>query len=298
VEKSAPSSRRSLSLLTRSRWSVLQTGLITTASALFGVWVLANRIDDTHVVNLYVLRYLPVGAMLIGLLAGSGYALGAWWFGVRVDRGLLAPILLLQFVAYATALYVEFSSLDLVYQNEDGEVAFLTYLNQATLSWAPLEGGVRGEPIGRWGYLLRAGEAGLFMLAAVPSTLVLLRRPACEACGGLLQRRVIGAVPADKRAQVVDHLRAVADRRNAKAFRDALQLRGVLRDRTEASEPVVDLCVDRCLACGSGYITSAPPHDRNHAADPNVASSRTPVAAELAAQLFNVPADSPGAGAL
>ena len=70
--------------LTRARWFVIQTGLITTGLALFGVYVLANRINDMHVMTLYVMRWLPAGPLVIGVIAASGYALGAWWAGVRV----------------------------------------------------------------------------------------------------------------------------------------------------------------------------------------------------------------------
>ena len=40
--------------LVRAQWFVIQTGLITTGLALFGVYVLANRINDMHVMTLYV----------------------------------------------------------------------------------------------------------------------------------------------------------------------------------------------------------------------------------------------------
>src|SRR3989442_15651040 len=98
--------------LTRARWFVIQTGLITTGLALFGVYVLANRINDMHVMTLYYFRWVPVGAIVIGVIASSGYALGAWWSGVRVRGGLLLTILLLQLIAYFAAQYTEFSSLN------------------------------------------------------------------------------------------------------------------------------------------------------------------------------------------
>src|SRR5215216_266586 len=85
--------RKAHAAFVRARWFVLQTGLITTGLALFGVYMLANRINDMHVMTLYVLHYLPAGPLLIGVIAASGYALGAWWSGVRVRGGLLATIL-------------------------------------------------------------------------------------------------------------------------------------------------------------------------------------------------------------
>src|SRR5687768_3394038 len=111
--------------LTRARWAVIQTGLITTGLALFGVYVLANRINEEHVMSLYVLRYFPLGPWLVGTIAGIGYGVAAWWMGVPVRRWLLLAILALQFGAYFLAHYVDLQSLGLIYRDTREPVGFV-----------------------------------------------------------------------------------------------------------------------------------------------------------------------------
>ena len=91
--------------LTRARWFVIQSGLITTGLALFGVYVLSNRVNDLKVMSFYLLNFIPAGPAAIGFIAASGYALGAWWSGVRVRGGLLVSILLLQVASYGAVSY-------------------------------------------------------------------------------------------------------------------------------------------------------------------------------------------------
>jgi hypothetical protein len=291
--------------LARSRWSVLQSGLVTTALALFGVYVLASRTDDTHVMAMYALGYVPVGALVVGLLAGSGYVLGAWWFGVRVRRGLLLSIVLIQLAAYGAGLYVEYACLT-IYRDADETVSFPRWVHETTVDWTPAVGQFRRAAVGNWGYGLRVLEAGLFCLGALASALVLIGRPACEGCGGLLQRRRIGSVPVRRSAQVVAHLQEVAGRGSLKAFQRALRGRDIHTgleppppplSSEGRPEPMVELYIDRCIACGNGYISSelppAAPADQgsNSAAEArrDAIAPRTPVAAELAALLFEHP---------
>src|SRR3954454_6120519 len=94
--------------LTRARWSIIQTGLITTGLALFGVYVLANRINDVQVMNLYIFTWIAAGAWIVGTVAGSGYAVASWWNGMRVRGWLLLMVIAIQLLAYFCAHYVQF----------------------------------------------------------------------------------------------------------------------------------------------------------------------------------------------
>ena len=95
---SSPEFRAAVS---RAQWAVIQTGLITSGLALFGVYVLATRINDLHLMNMYIWGWIPFGPLLVGLIAGSGYILASWWFGVRVGPGMVLTIMLLQIGALA-----------------------------------------------------------------------------------------------------------------------------------------------------------------------------------------------------
>src|SRR5439155_15495424 len=177
--------------LVRAKWFVIQTGLITTGLALFGVYVLANRINDMHVMTLYIFRWIAAGPLLIGVIAASGYTLGAWWAGVRVRGGLLATILALQLVAYITAQYTEFASLNLRYPDTGADVEFSVYFHHTTLILLSYLRDGSARSISTWGYGLRAIEAALFSLGGIASAMVLVGQPRCPSCRGMLQRRRI-----------------------------------------------------------------------------------------------------------
>ncbi len=57
----------------------------------------------------FYVNLIPFGALIVGLLAGSGYGIGSWLTGAKMGRGLLVIVALLQIVAYFAAQYVEFA---------------------------------------------------------------------------------------------------------------------------------------------------------------------------------------------
>src|SRR5262245_22630652 len=87
---------------------VLQSGLITSALALAGVYWLNKNTDDFNIMGWYADYIIPVGAVIVGFAAGSGYGLASWYTGVRISRWLLVTVLLLQAVSYVAAEYVEY----------------------------------------------------------------------------------------------------------------------------------------------------------------------------------------------
>lgn len=90
----------------RGVWVVL-IGLLTTAATLAGVYAMDGP-NGTHVMGWYANYVIPAGAILVGLVASSGYALMAWWLGVKVRRHLLATIAVLLLASYFVAEYVGF----------------------------------------------------------------------------------------------------------------------------------------------------------------------------------------------
>ena len=87
---------------------VLMSGVITSVVALAGVYWLGKNTDDFHIMGWYANYVIPVGAMIVGVAAASGYAVASWLTGTRISRGLLLAVLVLQTGAYVTAEYVEY----------------------------------------------------------------------------------------------------------------------------------------------------------------------------------------------
>ncbi len=88
---------------------VLLSGLLTTLLALAGVYWLSKNSHDFHIMGWYASFVIPIGAMLVGFVAASGYAIASWLTGTRISRFLLLSVLVIQTAAYVGAEYVEYT---------------------------------------------------------------------------------------------------------------------------------------------------------------------------------------------
>ena len=188
----------------RGQTFVLYTGLITTALTLFGVYYLNTRTDDFNIMGWYANYVLPVGALLVGLAAGSGYGIGSAISGKKISKQLLLAVLALQVVAYFVAQYIEFRQLDLVYQATGQAVGFWEYFHESAMSfaWKQKSGGM-GEALGMWGYAFRALEVAGFALGGLVVPGVMMARPYCDGCQRYKKTRELAFIPASVPARKV-----------------------------------------------------------------------------------------------
>src|SRR3954464_4174085 len=77
---------------------VIECGLATSAIALVVAYFL-NRRFELDVFELRFEALIPLGAIGLGVVAASGYAVGSWWAGVRVGKKLLGVIVAVQVIA-------------------------------------------------------------------------------------------------------------------------------------------------------------------------------------------------------
>jgi hypothetical protein len=169
--------------------------LVTTTLSLFGVyWLAANT--ETNVMGWYVNYVLPVGAILVGLVAASGYGAASWLTGVKINRGLLWSVLLLQLAAYFGAQYLEFRTLDLHYQ-DGSPVGFVEYFDDAARSFAwTQKDGSSGEALGAWGYAFRVLELVGFVGGGLIVPFGLRHKAYCDSCEVYMNKRDLGLLPA------------------------------------------------------------------------------------------------------
>ena len=176
---------------------VLIFGLATTALALLGVYVLDTTTEDFHIMGLYANYVLPVGAIIVGVVASSGYGLASWFSGIKITRSLLWIILALQLGAYFAAQYIEFKSRHLVYRQTGRPVGFIEYYDATARSFAWKQSdGTMGQPLGVWGYAFRGLEIVGFAAGGLIVPLVLRKKPYCQACQRYMRTRELGLVPA------------------------------------------------------------------------------------------------------
>lgn len=180
----------------RSHSLVLISGLVTTALTLLGIYVLdANT--DFHIMGLYANYILPVGAVLVGVAASSGYGLASWFSGVKITRSLLWLVLVLQLAAYFAAQYIEFNSRHLVHLRDGTPVGFVEYFDASARAFAWKQNdGSPGKPLGMWGYAFRGLEILGFAAGGLIVPLVLRKKPYCQACQRYMRTRQLGLAPA------------------------------------------------------------------------------------------------------
>jgi hypothetical protein len=238
---------------------VLIGGLITTALALLGVFLL-DKNSAINVMGWYLDYVLPGGALLVGIAAGSGYGIVSWITGVKIRRGLLLTILGLQIAAYFSAQYIEFKRLGDLYDRSTGQaINFPQYFHLTTInfSWKGKDG-APGEPLGMAGYFFKALEIAGFVAGGLIVPGVLFKKPYCELCQMYMRYRSLALFPASVPARKVKDPAAKAAYEQEQ--RDARQLADQAYDGVKQSALAGDAAAFRgWIATASGKSASKLP---------------------------------------
>jgi hypothetical protein len=176
---------------------VILAGLVTTAAALAGVWWLDLHTDDFHIMGWYANYVLPVGAILVGVVAGLGYGVASWWTGLKIRRGLLAAVVLFQLAGWVSAEWVDYQSVAAA-MSEAGEepLGFASYIHLRTINFRWDNHGHPGEPLGLWGYAF-VGLAVIGFVAgglAIPAAMMF--KPYCDDCVRYMRTQQWAVIPA------------------------------------------------------------------------------------------------------
>jgi hypothetical protein len=171
---------------------VILAGLFTTGLALAGVYSL-DRFADTNVMGWYANGILPVGALLVGVVASIGYGVASWQTGLKIRWSVLFAILGLQFVAYFAAQYISFLMQGPLIEIKTGRViGFWKYYDLVTvnMTWQDSrhpDG--PASPLGAIGYWLRSGEIVGFLGGTLIGPALLFKAPYCELCQRYMKRK-------------------------------------------------------------------------------------------------------------
>jgi hypothetical protein len=179
----------------RSGVPVLAAGAVTTALSLAAVVALEGTVSP---MGWYADYVIPIGAMLVGLFASSGFALASWLTGTKISGRLLAATLLVLFTGYAAVQWFEYQRLFVHRLGEGGaQVSFFAWFDWVTRTIA-FEGkhGEPGEPLGLLGYGVRVLEVAGFCGGGALIPFVLRKQPYCDTCGLYMRSRELGLMPA------------------------------------------------------------------------------------------------------
>jgi hypothetical protein len=194
----------------RSYSPVIISGLVTTVLALLGVYALDVSASDFHIMGWYANYVLPIGALIVGVVAASGYGLASWFSGVKITRALLGIVLALQLAAYFAAQYIEFKNLHLIHRIDGSPVGFFEYYDAIARAFAwKQDNGSLGQPLGAWGYFFRALEVIGFVAGGMVVPLLLRKAPYCAECQRYMKTRQLALIPASVPAKKVKKSDAV-----------------------------------------------------------------------------------------
>lgn len=174
---------------------VLLGGIATTFVTMFLLFMQRKMFPNFELMGQYANYIIPVGAIVVGICAGSGYGLASWLTGSKIGRGLLFQVVILQVIGYFAAQYVEYFMLQ---QQAGGMLAFSfwEYFDFITRAFAWDNDGNPGEPFGTWGYGMRVLEISGFSLSGLLAPALLFAVPYCEKCQVYMRSKDIGLLPA------------------------------------------------------------------------------------------------------
>jgi hypothetical protein len=233
---------------------VIVCGVATSAVALLGVFLLSVFADE-NIMGWYANYVIPAGALIVGLLASSGYALAAWISGRKIGGGLLVTILCLQILAYFAAQYVEFLDRGpFLSRTGPGRMGFLEYYDVTTraFAWKSSSGSGSGAPLGGFGYLLRVGEILGFSLGALLIPMALWGVPYCELCERYMKTKKLAVLPAD--TEDAAEVARLAGARDCDGFTQRLRGHQANQKANNKLPRRISVSLIHCRQCSGGQL--------------------------------------------
>lgn len=264
---------------------VIVAGLLTTILTLVGIYLL-DMYAGTNPMGWHANYVIPVGAILVGLIASSGYGIASYLTGLKIRKTLLWAILGLQVAAYFAAQYVGFASLGPLFDRVTRRrVTFVDYFHYTAthFAWKKEVGNGSGEALGNAGYFFIGLEILGFALGSLIVPGVLMKHPYCELCQVYMKRKSLVTIPAsvptrkvkkgDAEAKAayaaeqrqalegaqakVNYLVGLATAGDAAALRQNLDTLSAGRKAAEKLPARVRLSLVRCPACHNGRLEAS-----------------------------------------
>ncbi len=238
---------------------VLAAGAVTTLIAFAIVFALAK--SGTNVMGWYVNWILPAGAIFVGVIAASGYAIAAWMTGLRMTTRMGWSVVGQLVLSYFIAQYESYQ----LFAAEGLQIGFWTYFDLSTRAFS-----FSGDPLGVWGYAFRVLEISGFVIGGVVVPLGLMGKPYCDPCRTYKRSSTIAMLPGglnppnvdeySDRAQVsVLEIYEAANAGDRARVNALIAERGPLADKkaTGKLSAFTTMTLARCPRCAQGDLTSS-----------------------------------------
>jgi hypothetical protein len=236
---------------------VFACGLLTSIVTLLGVYLV--RVEAQANVMGWYFWGIPVGAVLVGMTASSGYALAAWYSGSRIRKSLMLSVALVQLLAYFAANYLEFQAAGPFASSRGGEMGFLEYYDATTRAMTFQETtramtSRDNRRLGVRGYLFRFGEILGFLVGNCGVLAMIASIPFCELCERYLKRSMLAFVVPESMPAEFEELARMGRDKDIPGFatwlanrRRTNEANGQLKHRGKAQ-------MVYCVQCASGYL--------------------------------------------
>jgi hypothetical protein len=167
---------------------ILYGGLATSACALFVVYLIAKL--GFNLMGLYWLFIVPVGAIIVGLISGIGYAVVSKWTNFRASGTYLWFVVGVSLLTYGASHYVTYRQVLSANGLAPNQISFTDYMRLTTESTEMADhDGDNAFTVGKFGYLLLLLEAIGFGGAAAIPLLVVSQAAYCEGCSKYMVKK-------------------------------------------------------------------------------------------------------------
>lgn len=167
---------------------ILYGGLATSAGALFVVYLIASL--GFNLMGLYWLFIVPVGAIIVGLISGVGYAVVSKWTNFRASGTYLWFVVGVSLLTYGASHYVTYRQVLSANNLAPEQISFIDYMRLTTESTEMADhDGDNAFTVGKFGYLLLLLEAIGFSGAAAIPILIVSQAAYCEDCSKYMAKK-------------------------------------------------------------------------------------------------------------
>ncbi|MCF7789039.1 MAG: hypothetical protein K9N47_23140 [Prosthecobacter sp.] len=182
-------------------------GLGTSALAL---WLVQMANDNgENIMGWYANGILPVGAFLVGIASGVGYAVGSRVLQVKLSKAFVFGMLTTAVVDYFAAHYLTYLSLLEVHHIPAERYGFIDYFREISegMSFKGKSSGEAGSPLGMWGYVYKLLEIGGYAGGAMVPSAMVFGMPYCKGCQQYLKGHRTGHLHSPEQWPVVKKLK-------------------------------------------------------------------------------------------
>jgi hypothetical protein len=161
---------------------ILIAGLVSSAVCL-GLVYLLNK-TGFELMLFFIWHIIPVGAVIVGLGSGLGYAIGSRAANVRVSKAFLGLVFVLAMATYVGAQYLTYLHTLKEYNVSRSQVSFVQYVKILceNMTYSTLQADEKAIELGKLGYVAQGlGLLGFAVGAVVPAW-ILRQFAYCPTC--------------------------------------------------------------------------------------------------------------------